>query len=139
MNPFSALFQARYRSFRVIDLSALIFLILLVLGVYAFKAHAGGETAKIAEANVQITDEQRRIRILNADLAHLEQPARLEQLSGQYLGLAPVAAKHETTPESLMEIARQAETPPTVKAAGTKTIAAATAKPAATPVPGSTQ
>jgi hypothetical protein len=50
--------------------------------------------------------------------------------------LAPVAAKHETTPESLMEIARQAETPPTVKAAGTKTIAA---KPAAMPVTGSTQ
>ena len=138
MNPFTALFQTRYRGFRIIDLSALIFLILLVLGVYAFKAHAGGETAKIAEANVQITDEQRRIRILNADLAHLEQPARLEQLSGQYLGLAPVAAKHETTPESLMEIARQAEAPPTAVTKTTTTKTAA-AKPVPTAATGSTQ
>lgn len=134
MNPFAGLYKAKYRGFRVIDLSAFICLTVLVLGVYAFKAHAGGETAKITEANVQIADEQRRIRILNADLAHLEQPARLEQLSGQYLGLAPVAAKHETTPDSLMEIARQAETP---APAGPKTIAAA--KPAPTTPAGSTQ
>lgn len=137
MNPFTALFQTRYRGFRVIDLSAFIFLTMLVLGVYAFKAHAGGETAKITEANVQIADEQRRIRILNADLAHLEQPARLEQLSGQYLGLAPVAAKHETTPESLMEIARQAETPPTTVTKTTTTKTAAKSVPTATT--GSTQ
>ncbi|MHB8284766.1 MAG: cell division protein FtsL [Caulobacteraceae bacterium] len=137
MNPFTALFQTRYRGFRVIDLSAFICLTVLVLGVYAFKAHAGGETAKITEANVQIADEQRRIRILNADLAHLEQPARLEQLSGQYLGLAPVAAKHETTPESLMEIARQAETPTSAAKTTNKTVAAA--RPAVTPATGSTQ
>jgi hypothetical protein len=129
MNLFADLFQARFRGFRVIDLSAFICLAVLVLSVYAFKAHAGGETAKITDANTQIADEQRRIRILDADLAHLEQPARLEQLSTQYLGLAPVTAKHETSPDSLMEIARQADTP-SGAAAGAKTIAAA--KPAIT-------
>jgi hypothetical protein len=130
MNLFSDLFQARYRGFRVIDLGAFVCLSVLVLSVYAFKAHAGGETAKIADANTQIADEQRRIRILDADLAHLEQPARLEKLSTQYLGLAPVSAKHETSPGSLMEIARQADAP---AVADTKTAAA---KPAIT---GSTQ
>jgi hypothetical protein len=130
MNLFSDLFQARYRGFRVIDLGAFVCLSVLVLSVYAFKAHAGGETAKIADANTQIADEQRRIRILDADLAHLEQPARLEKLSTQYLGLAPVSAKHETSPGSLMEIARQADAP---AVADTKTAAA---KPSIT---GSTQ
>jgi hypothetical protein len=131
MKLFAGLFQARLRGFRVIDLGAFVCLSTLVLGVYAFKAHAGGETAKISDINAQIADEQRRIRILDADLAHLEQPARLEQLSTQYLGLAPVTAKHETSPESLMEIARQADTPTPV---GAKTVASA--KPVPT---GSTQ
>ena len=112
MKLLSGLFRSRFRGFRIIDLGAFACLAALVLSVYAFKAHAGGESAKIAQTEAQIADEQRRIRILNADLAHLEQPARLEQLSTQYLGLAPVAAKPETSADRLMEIARQASAPP---------------------------
>ena len=44
----------------------------------------------------QIADEQHRVRLLGAELAHLEAPERIERLSQQYLGLAPIDAKHET-------------------------------------------
>ena len=107
MKLFAGIFQRRLRGFRIIDLTAFACLSALVLGVYAFKAHAGGESAKIVEVDDQIADEQRRIRLLDANLAHLEQPERLERLSTEYLGLAPVAAKQETPPAGLMAIARQ--------------------------------
>ena len=107
MRLLASIFQRRLRGFRIVDLAAFACLATLVLGVYAFKAQAGGESARIAETDSQIADEERRIRLLDADLAHLETPERLERLSGQYLGLAPIPAKHETSPTSLMEIARE--------------------------------
>ena len=36
----------------------------LVLGVYAFKAHAGGESSRIGDVDSQIVDQQHRIRLL---------------------------------------------------------------------------
>ncbi len=107
-----ALFQRRFRGFRVIDLAGFACLATLVLGVYAFKAHAGGQSAKIAEVNVEIAEAQRQIRMLDAELAHLEEPERLEALSSQYLNLAPISAKHETSPDGLMAVARAAGEPP---------------------------
>ncbi len=105
------LFEKRFRGFRIIEIAAFSCLILLVLGVYFSKAHAGHETAEIGDVDQQIIDTQRHVRLLSAELAHLEQPARIEQLSQQYLGLAPISAKHETPDTGLMEIARQASEP----------------------------
>ncbi len=111
-------FQSRFRGFRIIDLSAFGFLAVLVLSVYAFKANQGGENARIEDVNDQIASEQRQIRVLDAELAHLEEPERLERLSAQYLGMAPTSAKHETSIDALIDISRQAETtkPTTLKA-----------------------
>jgi len=108
-----SLFQSRFRGFRIIDLSAFGFLAVLVLSVYAFKANQGGENARIEDVDDQIASEQRQIRALDAELAHLEEPARLERLSIQYLGLAPTNAKQETNIDSLIDISRQAEAPKT--------------------------
>ncbi len=119
MRPFSFLFRKRIRGFRLAELAAFGFLSVLVLGVYFSKAHAGGETAKISDVDQQISDEQRRVRLLNAELAHLEEPARIERLSQQYLGLSAVDAKREATPTSLMEIARTAAEPSAKKPAPT--------------------
>ncbi len=104
-----SLFQSRFRGFRIIDLSAFGFLAVLVLSVYAFKANQGGENARIEDVDDQISSEQRQIRALHAELAHLEEPERLERLSIQYLGLAPTNAKQETSIDSLIDISRQAE------------------------------
>ncbi len=102
-------FQSRFRGFRIIDLSAFGCLAVLVLSVYAFKANQGGENARIEDVDDQITNEQRQIRVLQAQLAHLEEPERLERLSVQYLGMAPTNAKHETSVDALIDISRQAE------------------------------
>ena len=122
------LFDKRIRGFRVIEIAAFLCLTVLVLGVYFSKAHAGHETAEIGDVDQQIAETQHRVRLLDAELAHLESPARIEQLSEQYLGLAPIPAKHETPDTGLMEIARQAAEPPPKEAAKPKVAAAAPAK-----------
>jgi cell division protein FtsL len=105
------LFEKRFRGFRVVEIAAFLCLTALVFGVYFSKAHAGHETAEITDVDQQISQTQRRVRLLNAEVAHLESPERLESLSQQYLGLAPISAKHEAADTGLMEIARQASEP----------------------------
>jgi hypothetical protein len=102
-------FQSRFRGFRIVDLSAFGCLAVLVLSVYAFKANQGGENARIEDVDDQITNEQRQIRVLQAQLAHLEEPERLERLSAQYLGLGPTSAKHETSIDALIDVSRQVD------------------------------
>ena len=91
----------RVRGFRLIDLVALGLLAALILGVYLAKTIAGGERAKIAVVERQIVAEKARIRLLKAEVSHLEQPARIERLSETYLGMAPVSFKRESGPDAL--------------------------------------
>ncbi|OYX04311.1 MAG: hypothetical protein B7Z12_06995 [Caulobacter vibrioides] len=108
MNVLRTLFNRRLRGFRVIEVVACGCLAVLVLSVYMTKASAGREASAIAGINQDIATEQKRLRLLKAELAHLEQPQRLERLSTQYLALAPVPARRETVPDGLTEVARQA-------------------------------
>jgi hypothetical protein len=100
-----SLLTRKVRGFRLIDLVAMGLLVALVLGVYLAKTIAGGERAEIAKVERQIDMERARIRLLQAEVSHLEQPARIERLSEAYLHLAPVTIKHETTTDALPEIA----------------------------------
>ena len=106
MNPARALFERRVRGFRVVHLAAVGCLATLVLGVYGFKAGAGRESARISDVDAQIADERRHVRLLRAELAHLEQPARLQRLSSAYLGMGPAGGAREAPEESLSELAR---------------------------------
>ena len=106
--------NSRVRGFRLIDLVAVGLLASLILGVYLAKTIAGGERAKIAVVERQIAAEKARIRLLKAEVSHLEQPARIERLSETYLGLAPVPIKHEATPDALPELAIKPIAAPTV-------------------------
>ena len=100
-----SLLGRRIRGFRLIDMVALGVLMLLILGVYLAKTIAGRERAEIATAERQIEAEKARIRLLQAEVTHLEQPARIEHLSETYLGLGPVSIKHEASPDVLGDIA----------------------------------
>jgi hypothetical protein len=100
MSLFS-IFGRKVRGFRVIEVLGLGLLIAVVLTVYLGKTFAGKERNQIADVEQQIGQEQDRVRLLKAEVAYLEQPSRLERLSSQVLGLAPVAPKHETTLEGL--------------------------------------
>jgi hypothetical protein len=106
MSVLKTLFDRRLRGFRVIEIVAFGCLAALVLGVYLTKASAGRESAAIVGINQDIAEEQKKLRVLRAELAHLEQPQRLERLSTQYLAMGPVSAKRETVPDGLTEVAR---------------------------------
>jgi cell division protein FtsL len=104
-----SLLARRIRGFRLVDIVALSVLVLLILGVYLAKTIAGRERAEIAATERQIAAEKARIRLLQAEVTHLEQPARIEHLSETYLGMAPVSIKHEASPDVLAEIALHPE------------------------------
>jgi len=102
------LFERRVRGFRVVNVVGCGLLVVLVLGVYAAKTQGGQQGATISSVERQIAEERRMLRLLHAELAHLEEPSRLQRLSTSYLGLARVDAARETPPDSLVEVARQA-------------------------------
>ena len=112
---FSALFTRRVRGVRLVNVWGLGVLLVLVVGLYLVKTFASGERADIASTEMQIADEQRKIRLLHAELAYLEQPARIERLSQQYLGMQPASGKHETSVGGLEQISHAAA--PAAKAA----------------------
>ena len=101
----SGLLDAKVRGFRVVDVAALAVFLVLALTVYAFKSFAGDQRADIVDVESQIRDESRQVRLLKAEVARLESPARLEALSTRYAGQAPVTAKQEVSPEALPQVA----------------------------------
>lgn len=113
----TGLFQRRVRGFRVVEVAALAVLLVTVLVVYLSKTGAGKENSEIGRVEQQIEDEKSRLRLLSAEVAFLEQPERIERLSSQYLGMAPITAKRETPAEALPDIARAGMAPPPVTSA----------------------
>lgn len=99
-----SLLDKRYRGFRVINFAGLGVVLALAVGVYLAKTAAGREASQIKSIERQITAERHEIRRLQAEVASLERPDRIERLSTDYLGLAPVDAKRETTPENLQAL-----------------------------------
>ena len=102
----------RVRGFRLIDLVALGVLTVLILGVYLAKTIAGRERTEIARIDRQIDEEKARIRLLQAEVSHLEQPQRIERLSETYLGLEPAPLKHHAELNQLAQIAHEPAKPP---------------------------
>jgi cell division protein FtsL len=100
-----SLMGRRIRGFRLVDLLAFAVLVVLILGVYLAKTIAGRERAEIATAERQIAAEKAAIRMLQAEDAHLEEPARIQRLSETYLGMGPVPEKRRIDPDQLAEAA----------------------------------
>ncbi len=109
----TAVFTRRVRGVRLINLWGAGLLLVLVLGLYLVKTFAGAERADIDRTEAQIVDEQRRIRLLQAEVAYLEQPDRIQRLAEINLHVQPLSGKHETGVDSLGAVAaRPAEPPP---------------------------
>jgi len=103
----SALFTHRTRGFRTINVVLASVLLVLAVGVNLAKTFAGKERNAIGEVERQIRKESEQIRVLQAEVAHLEQPERLERLSRAFLAMAPVNVKQETTVEDLYAASRR--------------------------------
>lgn len=107
-----SLLDHRTRGFRTINVVFCAVLAATAVTVLLAKAYAGREVRDIARTERSIGEENKRIRLLKAEVAHLEQPERLQRLSKQLLGMAPLAATREGDINSLPAIAA-GYTPPT--------------------------
>jgi hypothetical protein len=127
MNGFAAFLGRSLRGMRLVEFGGLMVLLAMVLGVYLAKAAAGRERGDITDVQAQIQDENKRLRLLQAEVAHLEEPQRLVRLSA-VLGLGPTSPAHEGSPEELGQIARAALIPEKAeKKAASSVVAAAAA------------
>jgi hypothetical protein len=101
----SGLLFRRVRGFRVMDLAAMVIFLSLALAVYAFKTSAGAERSDIADVEDKIVVERHDVRLLQDEVARLENPKRLEDRAIRFDGLARIGAKQEVTPEGLPQVA----------------------------------
>lgn len=106
----AGVFNRRVRGFRVVEVVGLCILISLVTSVYLAKTFAGSERQEIGRIEQEIQDEAVRKRLLEAEVAHLEQPRRIEQLA-QMMQLKPIAPDHEITEDALIDVARRRDLP----------------------------
>lgn len=121
----ASVFNRRLRGFRVVDLLALAVVAVLAMGSYVFTTFAGAQNAGIASVETQIVQEEKRVRLLRAEIAHLEDPSRIERLSTLYLGLQPVDPKHEIAPGALAQIILAQTTVPAATANPSRSAAGA--------------
>ncbi len=123
----SNIFTHRIRGFRTINIVFGATLLVLAVSVNFAKVVAGRERNEIGLVESSISKEKARIRLLEAEVAHLEQPERIGRLSRVHLAMAPVTAKQEASVETLAQVAGVLPQPP-----------AMTASTQAAPVPAAT-
>lgn len=123
----SRLFTHRTRGFRTLNVVLASVLLVTAVSVNLAKTFAGKERNEIGRAERDIAREKDRIRVLEAEVSHLEQPERLERLSRAFLAMAPVTFKQETTAEDLYAVSRRkpgVAPPPVAIQASTPPVAA---------------
>ena len=62
----------------------------LTVGLYYVKTRAQTAKKEVRSLELLISQEEASLRILKAEIAYLENPVRLEELSNTHLGLEPV-------------------------------------------------
>jgi len=65
----------------------------LTVGLYYVKTRAQTARKQAVKIERQVAQEEASIRVLQAEIAYLENPERLKLLSETHLGLKPVAVK----------------------------------------------
>lgn len=121
---FQRLFDWKVRGIRWIEIIGVVCVAAMVFSVYVAKTAAARESSEIGRLEAEISETRERVRLLRAEISHLEKPSRLEALS-QAAGLAPVDVHRQATESQLTEL-QPAETSAAPKPAAP---AAATASP----------
>ncbi|MFC0634497.1 cell division protein FtsL [Brevundimonas balnearis] len=104
MTAIRRLFDWKLRGIRVVEIVGVGLVAVMVLSVYVAKAAAARESARIAELERSIAETSQRVRLLRAEAARLESPARLAALSAQ-AGLEPVVTEQLVAEPELEAIA----------------------------------
>jgi hypothetical protein len=105
MRGVAGFFTRRVRGVRVVNLWGMGVLLVLVLALYLVKIFGGAERSDIASTETQIADEQRRIALLQAEVAFLERPERIQRLAEQGLNAQPISGRHDAALTDLQQIA----------------------------------
>lgn len=127
-NAFQRLFDWKVRGIRWIEIIGLMLVAAMIFSVYVAKAGAAREGARISDLERQIDRNGQRVRLLRAEVARLEQPARLEALSRD-AGLGPVDVHRRATEAGLSDLAPVPDPRPVIVAPTTAAAAAETAAP----------
>ncbi|HWE98730.1 MAG TPA: hypothetical protein VG248_02935 [Caulobacteraceae bacterium] len=124
-------FSARYRGFRIVDIVAVSAILLIALTSYAMKTFASAEDADTSGIETRIAVEDKRVRLLQAEIARLESPDRVERLAASYLDMGTPDHVHDIAARDLPEaLAHPAVLKPK------PAVSAASATPAAPAAPG---
>lgn len=113
----ASLLNHRIRGFRTLNIVFAAVLLVLAVGVNLAKTIAGRERNQIGQVEADISKEKQRIRVLEAEVAHLEQPERLERLARGYLEMAPVTARQEASIDALPDMVNRHPRPQAVSTA----------------------
>jgi len=97
------LFDWKIRGIRWIEIIGVVCVGAMLCSVYLVKAGAQREAMRIAELEAEIAQDRQRVRLLRAEAARLESPARLDALS-KGLGLAPIDADQRVEETELDEV-----------------------------------
>ncbi|MBL0946886.1 cell division protein [Brevundimonas sp.] len=89
MTALKRLFDWKVRGIRWVEIFGILCVAAMLLSVYLTKAAAARQTTRIAQLEREIDQSSLRVRMLRAEVARLESPARLEALSRQ-AGLVPI-------------------------------------------------
>lgn len=104
MTAVARVFDWKVRGFRWVEIIGVALVAVMALSVYTAKTAAAREGARIAELERDIAVGTQRVRLLRAEVARLEQPARLEALS-RMVGLEPVDVHRRVVEGDLAELA----------------------------------
>ena len=86
---------------RGLQIVAAILAVVLVVGLYKAKSDASRAEAHVRQLHQTIAETEASNRALNAEIAHLESPAHVEQLAQEHLNVAP-GAQSAALPENTM-------------------------------------
>ena len=105
------LFDWKVRGVRWVEIIGVVLVAIMIVSVYAAKAAAARESSRIAQIEQDIRENGQRVRLLRAEVARLEQPARLESLSRQ-IGMAPVDVHRQAGEDQLTALKPAADAKP---------------------------
>jgi cell division protein FtsL len=87
---------------RLLQILAAVLIVVLVIGLYKAKTDASKTRAHVRELQTQVESSEADLRELRAEIAHLESPARVEELAKQHLHMTP-GDQNPALPEGQMD------------------------------------
>lgn len=74
---------------RLFNIVAAVLALALAVGLYRAKTEADTARARVRELEIDVAAAKAELKILSAEVAMLENPARIEKLAREKLGLRP--------------------------------------------------